>query len=81
MDDLSPTVLVTFGIGVTRGSGPSVAVGTPPDLEALPVGLAPERVILAARDAADLRAEPDETVDGYLHHVVTFSFAGACSFG
>jgi glyoxylase-like metal-dependent hydrolase (beta-lactamase superfamily II) len=71
------TILVASGVGGTRGSGTSMAVGTPPDLEALPVGLTPERVILAARDAPDIHLEPDEVVDGYLHHVVAFSFSGA----
>jgi hypothetical protein len=71
------TILVTSGVGVSRTSGTFTPVGTPPDLAALPVGLAPEGVILAARDAPDRHAEPDEVVDGYPHHVVAFSFAGA----
>jgi glyoxylase-like metal-dependent hydrolase (beta-lactamase superfamily II) len=70
-------ILVATGFAVTRGSGTSMPAETPPDLEALPVGLAPERLILTARDAADLHAEPDELVDGYWHHVVAFSFVGA----
>jgi len=73
----SPTVLVTSGVAMTHGSGTWTPAGTPPDLEALPVSLAPERVVLAAREAADLGAEPDETLDGYRHHVVAFSSAGA----
>jgi hypothetical protein len=71
------TVLVTSGVSVSRAGGAFEAAATPPDLAALPVGLAPERVILTARDAADLHAEPDQVVDGYKHHVVAFSFAGA----
>lgn len=71
------TVVVTSGMGVSQVGGTFTAAPTPPDLAALPVGLAPERVILTARDAADLSAEPDEVVDGYKHHVVAFSLAGA----
>jgi hypothetical protein len=71
------TTLVTSGVGVSRQNGTYAAAGLPPDLEALPVGLAPERVVLTARGAADLHAEPDESIDGYLHHIAAFSFAGA----
>ena len=70
-------ILVTSGVGVSRTSSTFTPVGTPPDLAALPVRLAPERVILAARDAPDRHVEPDEVVDGYPHHVIAFSFAGA----
>ena len=58
--------------GVTFGAAP-----TPPDLEALPVALAPERVLRTAAAATDLRAARDEIVDGYAHHVLTFSWQGA----
>ena len=71
------TFLVTAGVSVSRVSGGFVPTATPPDLAVLPVGLAPERVVITAREAADLHAEPDEEVDGYQHHVVAFSFAGA----
>jgi glyoxylase-like metal-dependent hydrolase (beta-lactamase superfamily II) len=71
------TVLVTAGVSVSRASGRLIPAATPPDLAVLPVGLTPERVVGTARKAADLHAEPDEVVDGYPHHVVAFSFAGA----
>ena len=71
------TILVASGVGVSRTSSTFTQAGTPPDLAALPVSLAPERVILAARDAPDRHVEPDEAVDGYAHHVVAFTFFGA----
>jgi hypothetical protein len=71
------TILVASGVGLRRANGTLSAVGTPWDLGTLPVGLGPEHLVLAARDAADLRAEPDERLDGYAHHVVSFTFAGA----
>ena len=73
----SSKILVASGAALSRTGDTFAPTGTPPDLEALPVGLEPEHVLLAARDAADLRAESDEIVDGYKHHVVTFSDAGA----
>src|SRR5262245_46984881 len=57
------TILVTDGGAFSRADGTLSPAPTPPDLEVLPVGLAPERLVLAARDAADLRAEADETLD------------------
>jgi hypothetical protein len=73
----SSTTLVLSGVGFSRERGTIKPVPTPPDLEALPVGLAPERVILAARDAADVHTESDQMIDGYLHHVVAFTYADA----
>jgi hypothetical protein len=71
------TVVVASGLGLARAEGGVSPAPPPPDLEALPVGLAPERMIVTARDAADLHAEPDRIVDGYLHHSVAFTHAGA----
>lgn len=71
------TIVVSSGVSVSRSSGALTPVGIPPDLAALPVDLVPERVIASARRAANLHAEPDELVDGYLHHVVSFSSGGA----
>ena len=71
------TILVSSGAAVSRTSRTFTPVGTPPDIEALPVRLAPERVVLTARDAPDCHTEPDEVVDGYPHHVVAFSLDGA----
>ncbi|MGE0815511.1 MAG: hypothetical protein AB7O28_13915 [Vicinamibacterales bacterium] len=71
------SLLVTSGLAVGGAGSAGTATGTPPDLEALPVGLAPERLVLAARDAADGRAEADEWLDGSPHHVVGFTVDGA----
>jgi hypothetical protein len=37
-------------------------------------GLGPERVLLSARDAADLHADADTTLQGVAHHVVKFTW-------
>ena len=71
------TVVVSSGVGVSLPNGTVMPPGTLPDLAALPAELVPERVIASARQAADLHAEPDEVVDGYPHHVVSFSSHGA----
>jgi hypothetical protein len=72
------TTLVVGGVGLRSQNGTFTAVPeTPPDLATLPLGLGPEHVVLAAREAADLRAEADATMNGYAHHVVAFTFAGA----
>ena len=44
-------------------------------LEALALG--PERVLLTALDAPDLRALPDETLQGVPHHVLEFTWSGS----
>jgi hypothetical protein len=38
------------------------------------LALAPERVLLLARDAPDLRAEPDISFHGFTHHVIAFTW-------
>jgi hypothetical protein len=42
-----------------------------------PLALGPERVLLTALDAADLRAAADTTVHGVPHHVAVFGWRGA----
>jgi len=71
------SILVASGVGLQRADGGFATASAPWDLGALPVALGPEHVVIAARDASDLRAEPDEMLDGYPHHVVAFTFAGA----
>jgi hypothetical protein len=73
----SSTTLVASGVGMRRQNGALTAAGTPWDLGTLPLPLGPEHVVLAAHDAADLHAEADEAFDGYAHHVVAFTLAGA----
>ena len=71
------TTLVVAGIGLQRANGALALTSTPWDLGILPVALGPEHVVAAARRAADLHAEADQTLDGYLHHVVSFSIDDA----
>jgi hypothetical protein len=71
------TTLVISGVAFAPASGAFTLTSAPPDLEVLPVALAPERVVLSALDAPELHAGSDEVVDGYAHHVVTFSLGGA----
>ena len=71
------TTLIAGGVGLRRVNGTLAPTGTPWDLGAMPLGLGPERVILAAIDAKDARSEPDEQFDGYAHHVVAFTFGDA----
>ncbi|MFI5177137.1 MAG: MBL fold metallo-hydrolase [Vicinamibacterales bacterium] len=71
------TTLVASGVGLRRTNGTLAPAGTPWDLGILPVGLGPERVVLAAIDAKDARMESDEPLDGYTHHVVSFTSADA----
>ena len=71
------TTLVASGVGLRRTNGMLAPAGSPWDLGILPVGLGPERVVLAALDAKDARAEADEHLDGYAHHVISFTSAGA----
>ncbi len=56
------------------------AAGAPPRRKASPddgdaFALAPERLLLTALGAADLRAEADVTLQGVAHHVTSFSTA------
>ncbi|HKV98432.1 MAG TPA: MBL fold metallo-hydrolase [Vicinamibacterales bacterium] len=71
------TMLVAAGVGLRRANGALAPTSTPWDIGALPLGLGPERVVLAAIDAKDAHAEPDEMLNGYAHHVVAFTYAGA----
>jgi hypothetical protein len=72
-----PAILVANDVALRRANGALAPASVPWDLGALPVSLGPEHVIVAARDAADVRVEADERLDGYAHHVVAFTFAGA----
>ena len=58
------TMLVVAGAGLQRANGTLAPTAVPWDLGALPLGLSPERVVLAALDAKDTHAEPDEKLDG-----------------
>jgi hypothetical protein len=71
------TTLVAGEVGLRSQNGAMTASETPPDLGTLPLALGPEHIILAARDAADLRAEADVVRDGYAHHVVAFTVGDA----
>jgi hypothetical protein len=73
----SSTTLVASGVGLRSTNGTFAVAETPWDLGTLPLALGPEHVVLAARDAADLRTEADTVLDGYAHHVLAFTFAGA----
>jgi hypothetical protein len=71
------TIVVSSGVGLRQANGTWGPAGTPWDLGILPLGLGPEHVVLAALDAKDAHAEPDETLDGYAHHVVAFTYGDA----
>lgn len=72
------TMFVASDVGLRRANGTFVSAEKPFDLGTLPLELGPECILRAARDAGDLRAEPDAVLDGYTHHVVAFtSSAGA----
>lgn len=71
------TTLVAPGVALRRTDSTLVAAAMPWDLGILPVGLGPEHVVIAARDAKDIRAEPDAMLDAYAHHVVAFTFEDA----
>ncbi len=75
--DPESTTLIVNGVAFRRGSGELQPAGTPWDLGALPIGLDPEHVVIAALDARDARDEADVTLDGYAHHVVSFTYGGA----
>jgi hypothetical protein len=71
------TIVVASGVGLRQANGTWGPAGTPWDLGILPLALEPEHVVLAALDAKDAHAEPDETLDGYRHHVVAFTYGDA----
>ena len=71
------TTLIIDGAGLRKSGDVWSPAQTPWDLGSMPVELGPEHVILAALDATDTRVEPDDMVHGYLHHVVSFTSAGA----
>jgi hypothetical protein len=73
----SSTTLVAAGVGLRLQNGVATPAETPWDLGTLPLALGPEHVVIAARNAADLRAEGDAVLDGYSHHVVAFTWGGA----
>jgi len=78
-DGWSPmsTLLVT-GDAAVRRTGDGVAPAQmPTDLGTLPADLGPERVVLAALEAADLRTDSDVQLHRYAHHVVSFTHGGA----
>ena len=71
------TIVVANGVGLRQANGTWGPAATPWDLGILPLGLGPEHVVVAALDAKDAHAEPDETLDGYAHHVVAFTYGDA----
>jgi hypothetical protein len=72
------TMFVASDVGLRPANGTFVGAEKPFDLGTLPLELGPERILVAARDAGDLRVEPDAVADGYTHHVIAFtSSAGA----
>lgn len=73
----APTLVVTDGIAA-RQVGERWVPGTAMDLAAADdaFDLSPERILLTARDAADLRSIPDRTLQGNLNHGFTFSRHG-----
>ncbi len=71
------TMLVTSGAALRQANGNWGPTSLPWDLGALPVALGPDHVVVAALDAKDAHAEPDETIDGYAHHVVAFTYGDA----
>jgi hypothetical protein len=71
------TTLFASDLALRPSNGTFTPAETPWDLGALPLALGPEHVLLAARDAADLRTDGDATIHGYPHHVLAFTSAGA----
>jgi hypothetical protein len=73
----STTVANRGAVAVVRGS--VLVPGSAFDLATAneDLALAPERVLLAALDARDLRLERDTTIGDVRHHVVSLGFAGA----
>jgi hypothetical protein len=71
------SILIVDGAGIRKLNDRFAAAGTPWDIAIIPLDLLPERVILTAMDAPDLRAESDIMLHGYAHHVVAFTSRGA----
>jgi hypothetical protein len=70
-------VLVVDDVALRKDGDRLVQTPTPWDLGAVPLALGPERVVITALDARDLRAEPDAPLHGFAHHVVSFTHKGA----
>jgi hypothetical protein len=74
----SPEIITVTANGAatsyTTGAQP-VPVGSVPADDGW-LALAPERVLLTALEAADLRAEGEMTLQGVAHHVAAFSWQG-----
>ncbi len=73
----APVLVVTDGIAARR-AGERWLPGTSIDLAAAAdaFDLAPERILLTARDAADLRLVPARSLQGNLNHGLRFSWHG-----
>jgi hypothetical protein len=71
------TTLIVDDVGLRKTADRWLPAGNPWDVATMPMTLDPERVVIAALDASDLRAEPDVQLDTYTHHVVRFSAGGA----
>jgi hypothetical protein len=71
------TTLIVDGLGLHKVNERWLPAETPWDLGLMPVELGPEHLILAALDASDCRVEPDVTLHGHPHHVVSFTARGA----
>ncbi len=71
------TTLVVGDVGMRRANGTLAPAAAPWDFADAPVAFGPERIVLAAIDAKDARADADEVLDGYAHHVVSFTADGA----
>ena len=67
------TTLVVDDVGLRKTNDRWTPAGTPWDLATLPLACEPERLAITALDAADLHAEPDVQLNGYAHHVVSFT--------
>jgi hypothetical protein len=72
------TALVINGDAAARTNGQRWAPGRAADLtaSASAMALAPERLLITARAAADLRSLPDEVQQKVSQHVVAFTFEG-----
>jgi hypothetical protein len=75
--DPESTVLVVSGVAFRRANDRLQPTATPWDLGTLPLMLGPDRVVLTALDARDVRAEADAQMDGYAHRVIGFTYEGA----
>jgi hypothetical protein len=67
------TTLVIDGVGLRNSEGHWTSTRAPWDIASLPIEFEPERLVITALDAPDLRAEPDIHLHGYPHHVVAFT--------